>query len=112
MDVMGEIDLRALLAEALDNQKKITEALLLLTEQQTLKDKEYEWVTPEEAAAMLGSAFSSRKLVDDIKTGWFKSGYHYTNKSSGSRPSYAFRVGYLRKVYDTPLEKRKTYPVN
>jgi hypothetical protein len=57
----------------------------------------------------MGSAFSARKILDDLKAGFPKHGTHYINTSNGNRPNYAVKVAALRRVYESPPEKRRAY---
>ncbi|MEP0907534.1 hypothetical protein NC969_18640 [Leptolyngbya subtilissima ST-M1] len=89
-------------------QQELVSAITALVNQEVSTRNE-PWVPVEDLVTALGSAFSVRKIDGDRRAGYFKYGRDYINTSQGTRPTYAFRVGAVRQVYQTPPEKRKVY---
>ncbi len=97
------------LQNAIAAQQQINQAILEQLRELTKQSSEVQWVSLEDGAKAMGPAFSSRKLLEDIKAGFLKHGTHYINTSNGNRPNYAVKVGALRRVYEQPPEKRRQY---
>jgi len=97
------------LQTAITAQQQLNQAIF---EQLTVLESqraETQWISLDEGVKALGPAFSSRKILDDIKAGYLKYGIHYIDLSNGARPTYAVKVRSLRKVYEIPPEKRQRY---
>ena len=90
-------------------QQELNQAIAQLMEELQAEKSETQWISLEEGAKVLGSAFSARKILDDIKAGYLKYGTHYIDTSNGNRPTYAVKVKALRKVYENLPEKRQRY---
>lgn len=101
--------LTTILAEAIALNKRLVEIAALMARQEMPDDEP--WVGTSTAVEQLGDAFGGVKLLNDIKSGHLKYGTHYIDISNGGRPNYAFKVSALRKLYTTPPEKRRTYPL-
>ncbi|MEL6780082.1 MAG: hypothetical protein AAFO06_22845 [Cyanobacteria bacterium J06597_16] len=105
----NQVNVLQVLQSAISAQQELNQAILQqLTDLQSNK-AEAQWVSLEEGAKALGSAFSSRKILEDLKNGFLKHGTHYINTSNGQRPNYAVKVSALRRVYESPPEKRRAY---
>ena len=98
-----------ILHSAIVAQQELNQAILQQLAELRAEKTETQWVSLEEGAKALGPAFSARKILDDIKAGYLKYGTHYIDTSNGSRPTYAVKVRALRKVYESPPEKRQQY---
>ena len=101
---MLEVIHSALLAQQEQNQASAQLMAELQAEQ-----AEHQWVSLEDGAKSLGPIFSARKILDDIKAGYLKYGTHYIDTSNGNRPTYAVKVGALKKLYESLPEKRQRY---
>jgi hypothetical protein len=109
MTDLNQTQVLQILQSAIAAQQELNQAILQqLTDLQSEK-AETQWVSLEEGAKALGSAFSSRKILEDLKGGFLKHGTHYINTSNGQRPNYAVKVAALRRVYELPPEKRRTH---
>ena len=98
-----------ILQTAIAAQQELNQAILQQLAVLQADKAETQWVPLEEGAKSLGPAFSARKLLEDIKAGFLQYGTHYIDTSNGSRPTYAVKVAFLRKVYEIPPEKRRQY---
>ncbi|MEM9091316.1 MAG: hypothetical protein AAGC93_21580 [Cyanobacteria bacterium P01_F01_bin.53] len=98
-----------ILQSAISAQQELNQAILNQLANLQAEKSETQWVPLDEGVRFLGPAFSSRKILDDIKAGYLKYGVHYIDTSNGNRPTYAVRVSSLRKVYEIPPEKRQCY---
>lgn len=98
-----------ILQSAIASQQALNQAILQQLTDLQAASAETQWVSLEEGAKAMGSAFSARKIVEDLKAGFLKHGTHYINTSNGQRPNYAVKVAALRRVYESPPEKRRAY---
>jgi len=106
---MNQATVLQILQSALMAQQELNQAILQQLADLRAEKAETQWVSLDEGAKALGSAFSARKLLDDIKAGYLKYGTHYIDTSNGNRPTYAVKVTLLRKVYEVPPERRQCY---
>jgi hypothetical protein len=98
-----------ILQSAIASQQALNQAILQQLADLQAERAETQWVSLEEGAKALGSAFSARKILEDLKGGFLKHGTHYINTSNGQRPNYAVKVEALRRIYESPPEKRRAY---
>lgn len=102
--------LQATTAEAIAAMLAIANSL----QQQTnliVAEKSEPYVGADQLIEALGeTAFSRRKIFEDLRAGYFKLGRDYANISHGDKPNYVFKVSKIRAVYETAPEKRKIYP--
>ncbi|MEM6452778.1 MAG: hypothetical protein AAF703_20975 [Cyanobacteria bacterium P01_D01_bin.105] len=98
-----------ILQSAITSQQALNQAILQQLIDLKAERAETQWVSLEEGAKAMGSAFSARKILEDLKAGFLKHGTHYINTSNGQRPNYAVKVAALRRVYESPPEKRRAY---
>lgn len=109
MSDVNQATILQILHNALMAQQELNQAILQQLAELNAEKSETQWVSLEEGAKALGSAFSARKILEDIKAGYLKHGTHYIDTSNGSRPTYAVKVKLLRKVYEAPPERRQRY---
>ena len=109
MSDINQATILQILQNAIMAQQELNQALLQQLAKFNAEKTEAQWVSLDEGAKALGPAFSSRKLLEDIKAGYLKYGTHYIDTSNGSRPTYAVKVKSLRKIYEAPPERRQRY---
>jgi hypothetical protein len=86
----------------------LTEATQTLNRLLELRAKETAWLTPKEAAQILG--VSDRYLLERIRDNRYRYGTHYVNTSDGGRPNYLVSVAAVKKELTKPPEKRRKSP--
>jgi hypothetical protein len=109
MSDLNQAKVLRILQSAIASQQALNQALLQQLTEIRVEQAETQWVSLEDGAKAMGSAFSARKILDDLKAGFLKHGTHYINTSNGNRPNYAVKVAALRRVYESPPEKRRAY---
>lgn len=109
MTDLNQTKILQILQSAISSQQALNRAILQQLADLQSERAETQWVSLNEGAKALGSAFSARKILDDLKAGFLKHGTHYINTSNGNRPNYAVKVAALRRVYESPPEKRRAY---
>jgi hypothetical protein len=101
-------DLKGLLAEATAAQQKLTSAIqAAVAMEQASRNEGYVGIA--DLLAVLGPAFTKRKIEEDLRAGMFKHGRDYINLSNGTRPTYGFKISKIKAVYETDPTKRKVY---
>jgi hypothetical protein len=106
---INQAQILQILQNAVRVNQELSQAILVHLAALQAEKAETQWVSLEEGVKALGSVFSTRKILDDIKAGYLKHGTHYIDISNGSRPTYAVKVLALRKVYESPPEKRQHF---
>lgn len=108
-NAVNQATILQILYSAIMAQHELNQAILGQLTALQLEKAEAKWVSLEEGVNSLGPAFSTRKVLEDIRAGYLEHGSHYIDTSNGSRPTYAVKVRALRKVYEIPPEKRQQY---
>jgi hypothetical protein len=102
-------ELTAMLTEALATQSRLIGAIEnLIALEVAGRDKRY--VSLETLVDRLGDGFAGRRILADLREGYFKQGRDYVVAGGGSeKPRYGFWVEGVREIYKLPPENRRTY---
>ena len=102
-------ELTVMLAEAVQANRQ-----LLLNLQQLVSlevaSRERRYVSLETLVERLGDGFAGKRILADLREGYFKQGRDYVVAGGGpKKPRYGFWVEGVRKVYELSPENRRTY---
>ena len=96
-------------SELMATQQKMANAFAAVA-QMAVEERNEPYLSTKELVQALGAGlFDEQRILADVKAGLFKQGRDFINLSNGARPTYGFKASCIRKVYETPPEKRKTY---
>ena len=98
-----------MLAEAIEaNRQLLLNLQQLVSLEVASRDKRY--VCLETLVERLGDGFAGRRILADLRDGYFKQGRDYVVTGGGTeKPRYGFWVEGVRKIYELPPENRRTY---
>jgi hypothetical protein len=98
-----------MLAEALAQQSRLIGAIESLIALE-VAGREKRYVSLETLVEHLGDGFSGRRILADLRDGYFKHGRDYIITGGGTeKPRYGFWVEGIREAYKPLPEHRKTY---